>query len=234
MLTATGGTSKRGKRLPDLIGKRFGRLVVLSYAGHVTFPCGNKQPSWDCVCDCGRVEPAVTKSRFKGVEKGVSPACDFCRRQDKSQRATVHGLTKTPEFHTWRHMKDRCLCDSSKDFSKYGARGITVCERWLTFENFYTDMGLRPSRLHGIERLNKEEGYTPSNCVWATKTAQNRNKRNNVLLTAFGETKTIAEWAEQKSIAFSTIHTRITRLKWSHEDAVSTTARRQRGTKDGI
>lgn len=83
----------------------------------------------------------------------------------------------SPEYNSWQHMKNRCLNPKCRDYAYYGARGITVCKRWLQFEHFLTDMGRRPSPLHTLERRDNMKGYSTSNCAWATRETQARNRR---------------------------------------------------------
>ena len=101
-------------------------------------------------------------------------------------------------------MKARCFNKKSKSYKDYGGRGITVCDRWLTFENFLADMGERPIG-HQIERLDNENGYYPGNCVWADKKTQARNTRANHLITVDGVTLPLAAWAEKVGRCPSTI-----------------------------
>jgi hypothetical protein len=82
---------------------------------------------------------------------------------------------KTPTYQSWDHMKQRCLNPNNDSYASYGGRGITVCERWLTFENFLADMGERPKR-KSIERVDNDKGYYPENCVWATRQRQQLNR----------------------------------------------------------
>lgn len=88
-----------------------------------------------------------------------------------------HGQSNSPEYVSWRHMKQRCCNPKRRDYAYYGARGITVCERWQTFDNFLADMGLRPTIKYSLDRIDHEGNYEPTNCRWATKLEQNRNKR---------------------------------------------------------
>lgn len=86
------------------------------------------------------------------------------------------GGKESAEHGIWRSMISRCHTDTSKNFDSYGARGIRVCRRWKRFECFLEDMGRRPSALHSLERQDNERGYAPSNCVWATRSQQQKNK----------------------------------------------------------
>lgn len=90
----------------------------------------------------------------------------------------IHGQSNSPEYVSWRHMKQRCSNPKRPDYIYYGARGITVCERWNKFANFIADMGLRPTIDHSLDRIDHNGNYELSNCRWATKIEQNRNKRN--------------------------------------------------------
>jgi hypothetical protein len=130
------------------------------------------------------------------------------------------GMRNSPEYRAWRSMKQRCFNPKCRSYRDYGARGITVCERWLVFENFYADMGSRPADM-SLERDRNSGNYEPGNCRWATRTEQQRNTRQNKLLTYAGETHCTAEWALRTGIAHNTIYARLKR-GWSHERALTT------------
>ena len=128
-------------------------------------------------------------------------------------------------------MRSRCENPKDKDFPQYGGRGIFVCERWQSFENFHSDMGDRPPGLT-IERINNDGPYAPDNCRWATQAEQAQNKRTARFLTYEGRTMRLREWALATDIPLQTIASRL-RSGWSPEDALATTRRRYAPKRDG-
>jgi hypothetical protein len=107
-------------------------------------------------------------------------------------------------------MHDRCTKEKRDSYKHYGGRGITVCEHWNEFENFFADMGPKPSPEHEIDRYPNNDGnYEPGNCRWATRTQQTNNTRVNRLLTVDGQTMTVSEWAREANIHPSALHWRI-------------------------
>lgn len=107
----------------------------------------------------------------------------------------------------WSMTKQRCLNPKQRDYHRYGGRGITICERWLVFENFLTDMGLRPEGMT-LERLENNRGYEPGNCVWETRKVQSRNTERSLRITYRGVTRTLAEWSEITDIPYFTLKAR--------------------------
>ena len=126
----------------------------------------------------------------------------------------------TPEYSIWVAMRARCR----GNHRNYGARGITVCERWNSFANFLADMGPRPSKDHSIDRINNDGNYEPGNCRWATHQQQMRNRGCNRYLTHNGETLMLVEWAERTGLLPHTILTRISR-GWTIADALTSPTR---------
>jgi hypothetical protein len=131
-----------------------------------------------------------------------------------------HGLTYTGAWRSWVTIFARCESPSDSNYPLYGARGISVCERWRVFENFLADMGERPDGM-SLDRINSDGNYEPGNCRWATIKQQNRNRRNNVLLTFDGHTRCLAEWAELMKIRHDTLRSRL-EAGWSVADAINT------------
>lgn len=132
-----------------------------------------------------------------------------------------HGLSTSPEYHIWANMLHRTRATKGKAYEDYAARGITVCPRWLAFENFYKDIGPRPSVLHSIERLNNDGNYEPGNCQWALPTQQANNKRTSHKLTFKGRTLTVAQWANEIGLSDRTLWYRLERYGWSIERALT-------------
>jgi hypothetical protein len=125
---------------------------------------------------------------------------------------TTHGMYKSSEFISWQKMKERVSNPKSKSYKNYGARGITICDAWVnSFENFYRDLGAKPSPNYSIERIDCNGNYEPSNCRWATYKEQCRNTRRTRYVTFRGETRCLAEWAELLSIPYDKIRHRINR-----------------------
>lgn len=130
---------------------------------------------------------------------------------------------KIPGYESWQGMNQRCNNKNQKAYKNYGGRGITICKRWAGqdgFLNFIEDMGERPTPQHTLDRINNNGNYEPSNCRWATRTEQNRNKRDNKLLTYNGVTKTASEWGIELGSDINLINSRL-RYGWSVGDAVS-------------
>lgn len=106
-------------------------------------------------------------------------------------------MSKSPEYRAWRNMRDRCYNPNIHNYFRYGGRGIVVCERWLnSFNDFLSDMGLRPSPNHTIDRFPNNDGnYEPTNCAWRTPKEQANNRSSNTIITHNGISRTISEWA---------------------------------------
>lgn len=130
-------------------------------------------------------------------------------------------MSHTVEHNTWNGMLERCRNPKQKSYARYGGRGIKVCERWLKFENFYADMGPRPSKKHSINRKDNDGNYTPQNCEWTVKKQQARNTSTNRFLTYKGRTQCVAAWAEEFGLGTHTIRDRLN-AGWSVDRAIST------------
>lgn len=137
----------------------------------------------------------------------------------KGAHLIKHGLAGTDTHIVWKHMRNRCNNPRDAGFKNYGGRGITICERWDSFANFFTDMGKRPPN-HFIDRIDNDGPYSPENCRWATRKTQNRNRRSNVFVTFKGKRCTLAELAEETGVPYAIIRDRIIESKWDAAKAV--------------
>ncbi len=193
------------RRVKDLTGKRFGRWTVLAFAGQYAQAL---RAYWMCRCECGTTKAVCGAN----LANGHSISCGCFKREQVSASSTTHGKTKTPEYNTWAHILSRCYDHSNTSFDGYGGRGIVVCERWrVSFEAFLADMGHRPSTKHSVERKDNNGNYEPGNCIWATRKEQQRNTRQNVMLTLNGKTQCVAAWCEELGIRHGTLLSRIRR-----------------------
>lgn len=204
-----------------MIGQVFHKLTVISRAPATA---GNRGARWHCECECGN----KTISRSDALKNGRTKSCGCHRAEMGGNRLiemnTSHGMYGTAEHRTWLSMKSRC----NSDDPNYGGRGISVCDAWQDFEQFYADMGDRPEG-HSIERLDVNGDYSPENCVWADSKAQANNKRNNLVITYDGQKKTLAEWARQFSIPYWKLNQRLLRDGLTFEQAIIDNDRRYKG-----
>jgi hypothetical protein len=207
-------------RFEDLTNKTFNFLRVKSYAGR-----NGGRHAWNCEClfdGCGN--QLIVRSN--SLKTGNTKSCGCYGKSARNESNTSHGKSKTPEYAIWCAMIARCFNESNAAYKDYGKRGITVCLRWLRFENFILDMGLRPSEKHSIDRRKNENGYSPENCYWATRIEQNNNTRKNNFITHNGKTQTVSQWARELNINVQTLRQRLFILNWSTEKAFTTPAKK--------
>ncbi len=177
-------------------GEVFGRLTV---TGH-----NEATGKVICQCECGKIKEA----RAGNLIHGGTRSCGCLRSENSSKKARTHGGSETSLYLAWSNMRRRCNCKTSTFYKDYGGRGIKVCEEWDDFATFKRDMGDRPSGMT-IDRIDNDKGYSKDNCKWSTPKEQNRNRRRKRLITAFGQTKCMAQWVEETGIGRSAIEHRI-------------------------
>lgn len=197
----------------NLLGKKFNRLTVV---GNTNERYSNGGYKWICKCDCGN-DSIV---RGDSLKSGHIKSCGCLNSELTSKRAFKHGqnnkqLGRTKEYDAWRAMINRCNLKSTKKYHRYGARGISVCDRWLnSFENFFEDMGKKPTLQHSLDRYPDINGnYEPSNCRWATNEQQSRNKSTNVWIEYNGERLIITDWAKKLNTRCAQINKMLKRGK---------------------
>jgi len=210
----------------DMTSQVFGRLTVIAVS---TEKVKQNKIFWECLCECGNVV-VIDGSHLR---TGNTKSCG-CFKIDRLKAAkTVHGMCNTPTYSSWEHMRCRCNNPNSNYFADYGGRGITVCERWLKFENFYKDMGDRPSQGHTLGRIDNNGPYSPENCRWETVSQQQSNRRNTRFLTYNGKTQTLTEWSLEIGIPYGTLRSRIDQYGWSVEESLTTPLMRIRRAGPG-
>lgn len=197
----------------DLTERRFGRLVAKSVVDRNGMRC------WLCVCDCGGTKTLRT-ARLTGGRPTLS--CGCLQREMIRTTRTTHGRSRSYLYRTRAMIIQRCTNPNNPAYSAYGGRGITICARWLaSIEDFAADVGEKPSAKHTLDRIDNDKGYEPGNVRWATRTEQARNTRNSHLITANGQTKTLAEWIALSGLHTTTIERRLKR-GWNPAEAVLT------------
>lgn len=206
-LTETPTAVKTGRLPRDLTGMQFLHLKVITEAEKSKF--GERR--WICECKCGK-KVNVGASRLKSG-KTKSCGCASLRHGH-----CVGGLSH--EYVSWCNMKTRCLNKNFTNYHNYGGRGISICQRWLSFENFIEDMGPMPTKKHTLERIENDGNYEKTNCVWATRMEQANNRRSSHRLTHAGRTMTIQQWSREIGLNDRLISMRLQR-GWSDERALT-------------
>ena len=187
----------------DLIGKRFGRLLVIKQIG---IDKRTRQKKWLCKCDCGKEKETITSYLTSGDTK----SCGCLRRESelknlekgRGKNTIKHGMHNTRIYQIWADMKERCFNINNKAYKNYGERGIKVCDEWIDkkngFINFYNWAIKNGYKEYlTIDRINVNGNYEPSNCRWATWKQQANNRRMTRKIIIFGENKTAYEFEKQ-------------------------------------
>ena len=219
----------------DLIGQKFARLEVISFAGR-----RNGRRRWCCRCVCNEIaEVALSDLRSGAIRSCGCLAREILVERNKSQkmrnvivkrnisqemrelsraRFTTHGMCRSPIYAVRMTARDRCRNKKNESYPRYGGRGIEF--RFKSFKEFYAELGPRPSPQHTLDRINNNGHYERGNVRWATAIEQANNKRNNHRVTAFGETKSLSDWSRVTSFPASAIKKRLKR-RWDAEKTLT-------------
>jgi len=213
-----------GRKLIDLTHKQYGMLFVIERAEDCIDNKGIRRPVWKCRCDCGN----VVYVKGANLQNHQTNSCG-CLKIQKSREhiKTVcykHGDCangNTRLYRIWLGMMDRCKNTNGKDYYRYGARGITVCDKWLSYPAF-KDWALSNGYADGlsIDRIDNQRGYSPDNCRWATTEQQANNRTNNRLYQYHNQTHTIAEWSRILNIPYPCLYKRLVTYGWDFERAM--------------
>lgn len=212
----------------DLTGQKFGKLEVIARS-----PRTNKKLEvfWVCFCDC-KESPFLEVLSYC-LRSGRRTDCGCIGRNNRVTASTIHGLSKSPEYRNWQHLRDRCNNKNSDSFHHYGGRGITVCDRWLHGEDgvhpflcFLEDMGKRPTPEHSIDRKDVNGNYELANCRWATDIEQRYNTTRTILVTYQDKTENLDYWSCYTGISADNLYRRIFETEWEVERAFFTPLRK--------
>ena len=191
-----------------MTGDRFYRWTVLSEQFGLA-----SHPKVRCRCDCG-TERNVDWYSLKG---GGTKSCGCFRGEAAAKNNATHGHSRvgkmTPTYRSWQLMQRRCSNPNSEDYADYGGAGISICERWLSFENFFADMGERPVGTTLDRYPNGSGNYEPENCRWATASEQAINRKSTRWIEHDGRRLCLKQWAEELGVDRGTIANRLARGK---------------------
>jgi len=207
----------------ELIGERFGRLLVIQKTQDNVNRPGEKRiaEKWLCRCDCGTEREVFTVALLRKKEPTLSCGC-YTRDRITKQNIT-HGETYTRLFRTWSGMKTRCYNPMSDHWSDYGARGIKICDEWLNNFIVFRDWAMKNGYNDNltIDRKDVDGDYTPENCRFANAKSQANNRRSNQFLDIDGVKLTYTEWAQRLGAKDRDIINRRLKKGWTEKEAVT-------------
>lgn len=198
----------------DVTGQRFGKLVAIRFDHNKVFSSGNRTEMWLCKCDCGN--NAIIKKSHLGVKTN---SCGCISR--------THGESKEKFYFLWQAVLRRCRNSHAKEYKYYGGRGIKVCKRWLSYENFCADMRVGYREGLQIDRIDNDGNYEPENCRWVTPKQNSRNRSNNRILEFNGQIMCKSAWSEKLGLRLKIIDKRL-RLGWPVSRVLTEPVRLQR------
>lgn len=159
----------------ELIGKRFGRLLVISFNSRKPEKSkpNSTRPYWNCICDCGN----IVVGKENSLKRGLSTSCGCYRTESIKKCNTKHGLSYSRQHKIWTNMKTRCNNPKIRGYKDYGGRSISYDPKWETFGGFWEDMEEGYSDSLTLERRDTNKNYCKENCTWVSPELQPRNQR---------------------------------------------------------
>lgn len=208
------------KHAKNISGKTFHYLIVLE-------PSFKKDGIiwWKVKCKCGNIKDVPGAGLRNGSTKSCGCYNIETKETHKLMKIPLH-IKKHPLANIWRNIISRCLISTSKNYHNYGGRGITICERWMQFENFIIDVTERPSLEYTLDRMNNSGNYEPGNVKWSTSSEQKCNTRRTHYITFDGKTQALSLWAKEKNLCWETLSCRI-KANWPLDKALNTPSRRK-------
>ena len=207
----------------NLAGQCYGRLTAVK-------PCGKTeygQTQWECKCDCGN----TVLVGIGNLRSGHTQSCGCLSREKTSEvgkRNLKHGESFSRIYGIYSNILNRCFTPTSKDYAKYGGRGITVCEEWKNSYESFRNWSLANDYADNltIDRIDNNGPYAPWNCRWTTAKVQQNNTRFNRVIEYNGKKLTLSQWSENTGINYFTLWSRLNK-GWSVEKALTTQTRKE-------
>lgn len=209
------GTRSCGCSHKEKIEERYGRLAVIREVEERKW--GRRQ--YLCRCDCGKEK--IVKGA--NLNNGHTRSCGCLSREVSSRLMKTHGQKKTRLYRIWAGMKTRCLNQEVAVYPRYGGKGVTLCDEWMSFEGFQkwaNASGYKKDLT--IERMDNDGNYEPGNCTWISMGRQSWNRSNTIWIAYNGETKSLPEWCNSLGLSYQMVFSRLKYLKWSVEKAFET------------
>lgn len=195
----------------DYTGQKYNRMTIISFSHSL-----NGHRYWKCECECGNYRTVQIRS----VVVGNTKSCG-CYNKEKVREAgkknKTHGYSTSRFYKLWWSLIQRCTNKKSAMYKDYGAKGIKICDDWLKFENFLKDMGVRPSNLHTIGRIDNSKDYDTSNCKWVID-----ETKRGLIVEYKGTKKLLIDWSKELNIERSILYSRIFQMGWDIEKAFLT------------
>lgn len=198
----------------DMMGKRFGKLLVVEQAESSS----SGQARWVCKCDCGNTTITLGHS----LRSGRTLSCGCTRNEKIANLRKTHGESNTRLFKIWMCIKHRCNRKTASDYNLYGGRGISICDEWLNDYAAFRDWSIANgySDNLSLDRIDPNGNYEPSNCRWADAYTQAENRRNAHIVEYHGETGALDPMCRKLNINSKTVRTRMSHFGISFQEAV--------------